>query len=129
MLPRMRTMHIISMGDSEDTATSGKTDKLMTALENDPDSVIDFMKQLTSGLYTALDKQMKGTNLRSTYTIYNDKQMASEYSNYTTLIKQWEKRSRIMKIVTITSFQRWSLSCKNCRVRHHPCHPCLEIHN
>ena len=92
MLPRMRTMHIISMGDSEDTATSGKTDKLMTALENDPDSVIDFMKQLTSGLYTALDKQMKGTNLRSTYTIYNDKQMASEYSNYTTLIKQWEKK-------------------------------------
>ena len=52
-------------GDSEDTATSGKTDKLMTALENDPDSVIDFMKQLTSGLYTALDKQMKGTNLRT----------------------------------------------------------------
>ena len=79
-------------GDSEDTATSGKTDKLMTALENDPDSVIDFMKQLTSGLYTALDKQMKGTNLRSTYTIYNDKQMASEYSNYTTLIKQWEEK-------------------------------------
>lgn len=79
-------------GDSEDTATAGKTDKLMTALENDPDSVIDFMKQLTSGLYTALDKQMKGTNLRSTYTIYNDKQMASEYSNYTTLIKQWEEK-------------------------------------
>ena len=79
-------------GDSEDTATSGKTDKLMTALENDPDSVIDFMKQLTSGLYTELDKQMKGTNLRSTYTIYNDKQMASEYSNYTTLIKQWEEK-------------------------------------
>ena len=64
----------------------------MSALTNDPDTVIDFMKQLTSGLYSALDKQMKGTNLRSTYTIYNDKQMASEYSNYTTTIKQWEEK-------------------------------------
>ena len=79
-------------GDSEDTVTAGKTDKLMSALTNDPDTVIDFMKQLTSGLYTALDKQMKGTNLRSTYTIYNDKQMASEYSSYTTTIKQWEEK-------------------------------------
>ena len=79
-------------GDSEDSSTSGKTDKLMTALENDPDTVIDFMKQLTSGLYSALDKQMKGTTLRSTYTIYNDKQMASEYSNYTTLIEEWEEK-------------------------------------
>ena len=79
-------------GDSEDSVTAGRTDKLMSALTNDPDTVIDFMKQLTSGLYSALDKQMKGTNLRSTYTIYNDKQMAKEYSNYTTTIKQWEEK-------------------------------------
>lgn len=79
-------------GDAEDSNTSGKTDKLMSALTNDPDTVIDFMKQLTSGLYNALDQQMKGTNLRSTYTIYNDKQMASEYKNYTTIIKQWEEK-------------------------------------
>ncbi len=79
-------------GDAEDSNTAGKTDKLMSALTNDPDTVIDFMKQLTSGLYNALDQQMKGTNLRSTYTIYNDKQMASEYKNYTTIIKQWEEK-------------------------------------
>lgn len=79
-------------GDSEDSSTSGNTDKLMAALSSDPDTVIDFMKQLTSGLYSALDTKLKGTNLSSTYTIYNDKQMNSQYSEYTDLIEQWEEK-------------------------------------
>lgn len=91
----------------------------MSALTNDPDTVIDFMKQLTSGLYNALDQQMKGTNLRSTYTIYNDKQMASEYKNYTTIIKQWEEKSRIMKIVITANFLKWKSRWQNCRVQRH----------
>jgi flagellar hook-associated protein 2 len=47
---------------------------------------------LTSGLYTALDNKMKSSSLSSAYTIYNDKQMASEYSSYTTLISTWEDK-------------------------------------
>ena len=50
------------------------------------------MKQLTSGLYSALDSKMKSTTLSSAYTIYNDKQMKTEYTNYTKTIKEWEKK-------------------------------------
>lgn len=79
-------------GDSEDSATSGNSDKLLAALAEDPDTVIEFMKQMTSGLYTALDAKMKSTTVSSVYTVYNDKEMASEYSDYTDLIKQWTTR-------------------------------------
>jgi flagellar hook-associated protein 2 len=79
-------------GDEDDDVSSGNTDKLMAALNSDPDSVVEFMKQLTSGLYTALDNKMKSSSLSSAYTIYNDKQMASEYSSYTKLISTWEDK-------------------------------------
>ena len=79
-------------GDSEDSYTSGNEDKLLAALASDPDAVIDFMKNVTSGLYTALGDKMKSNAVSSIYTVYNDKEMASEYSNYTTLIKTWTTR-------------------------------------
>lgn len=79
-------------GDSDDANTSGNTDKLMAAINNDPEGVVDFMKQLTTGLYDAIDKQMKSTTLSSAYTIYNDKQMQKEYDNYAKLLKEWEKK-------------------------------------
>ncbi|SCZ78763.1 flagellar filament capping protein FliD [Pseudobutyrivibrio xylanivorans] len=79
-------------GDSEDSKTSGKKDMLREALADDPDAVIDFLKQLTSGLYTDLDAKMKSTSVKSVYTVYNDKEMASEYSNYSKLIKTWADR-------------------------------------
>lgn len=79
-------------GDSEDKKTEGKTDKLMAAITEDPEKVSEFMKQLVAGLYNDLGDKMKSTNLSSVYTIYNDKEMASEYSSYNTTIKEWEKK-------------------------------------
>ena len=79
-------------GDADDTDTSSKTDKLLAAITEDPDSVVNFFKDLTSGLYTSLDKKMKSTTLRSAYTIYNDKELKKEYDNYSDLISTWETR-------------------------------------
>lgn len=79
-------------GDEDDTITSGNTDKLMDMINNNPEDLEEFMKQLTSGLYSALDSKMKSTTMSSAYTIYNDKQMTKEYSNYTTEIKEWETK-------------------------------------
>jgi flagellar hook-associated protein 2 len=79
-------------GDEDDSATSGNTDKLMTAIISDPESVVSFMQQLTSGLYDAIGNKMKTSTLSSTYTVYNDKEMASEYSDYTDTIKKWEEK-------------------------------------
>lgn len=79
-------------GDADDESVSSKTDKLLAAITEDPDSVVNFFKDLTDGLYTSLDKKMKSTTLRSAYTIYNDKEMQKEYSSYTDLISTWETR-------------------------------------
>lgn len=79
-------------GDEDDASTSGKDDKLMTAITSDPDTVITFMQQLADGLYSSLGDKMKSTTMSSVYTVYNDKEMASEYSDYTDTIKKWEQK-------------------------------------
>ncbi len=79
-------------GDEDDSNTSGNSDKLLTAIANDPDSVMSFMQQISAKLYTAIGNKMSATSLSSAFTIYNDKQMSTEYSQYTTLIKEWETK-------------------------------------
>lgn len=79
-------------GDEDDENTSGNKDKLMDAITKDPDTVIDFMKQLSTNLYKAMDQQMQSSSLRSRYKIYNDKELDKEYSNLTKTIKQWESK-------------------------------------
>lgn len=79
-------------GDEDDTATSGNKDKLMAMINSDPDTVVSFMQQLTTNLYDAIGTKMKSSTLSSIYKVYNDKEMASEYSDYTTTIKKWEQK-------------------------------------
>lgn len=79
-------------GDEDDSVVSGNTDKLMEALTSDPDTVVSYMQQLASGLYSAIGDKMGSSTLSSIYTVYNDKEMASEYSDYTSLIKKWEDK-------------------------------------
>ena len=52
-------------GDEDDTNTSGKEDKLMKAIQENPDQISEFMKKLTSNLYSAIDTKMKSTELSS----------------------------------------------------------------
>lgn len=79
-------------GDEDDASTKGNDDKLMKALTEDPDTVIEFMQGLTNNLYTAMGKKMETSTLSSVYKVYNDKEMASEYSDYTDIIKKWEEK-------------------------------------
>lgn len=79
-------------GDEDDAATSGNADKLMAMINSDPDTVVSFMQQLAENLYDAIGTKMKSSTLSSVYTVYNDKEMASEYSDYTDLIKKWEEK-------------------------------------
>jgi len=81
-------------GDAEDLKTSGGKEELMKRISEDPDAVINFMQQLATDVYDKLGEKMKSTSVRSIYTIYNDKEMASEYSNYTDLIKKWTTRAK-----------------------------------
>jgi len=79
-------------GNSDDSSTSENTDKLKAAIASDPDTVASFFQQLAKGVYSELDKKMKSTTLSSVYKVYNDKQMQSEYDDYTTQISDWEDK-------------------------------------
>lgn len=79
-------------GDEDDSATSSKEDKLMAMINSDPDTVIEYMQSLAANLYDAVGSEMKSTNLRSAYTVYNDKEMANDQKSYEKSIKQWEQK-------------------------------------
>lgn len=79
-------------GDSEDSASSGKTDMLMAALQENPEVVAEFMQKLAGGLYDTLNSRMSSSTLSSYGVVYNDKEMAQEYSDYTETISKWEKK-------------------------------------
>ncbi len=79
-------------GDSEDSSTSGNTDKLLAMITTDPDAVESFFKQLVSGLYSALGSKMSTSSVSSAFTIYNDKQLSKEYSQYADLVEEWEDK-------------------------------------
>ncbi len=73
-------------GDSDDSLTSGNTDLLNAFIASDPDAVSSFFTQLTQAVYGKFTDLMRGTDYSSSYTIYEDKLMASQYSAYTTKI-------------------------------------------
>lgn len=79
-------------GDTTDTSTSGNPDKLRAAIASDPAGVTSFFTQLASSVYADLSKRMSSTTMRSAYTIYNDKEMSKEYSDYTTKISDQKKK-------------------------------------
>lgn len=79
-------------GDEDDSKTSGNEDKLMKAIQEDPDQILQFMKKLTSNLYSAIDSKMKSTELSSAYKVYNDKEMDKELNSIEQLIKKWEEK-------------------------------------
>lgn len=78
-------------GDSEDEYTSSNEDKLKTAIAQDPEGTANFFATLCKTLYSKLDATMsESTDYSSIYKIYNDKQLKSEYSDYTTKISDAE---------------------------------------
>ena len=79
-------------GDEDDENTSGKKDKLMKAIEEDPDQLMGFMQKLMGSLYENIDKKMKSTELSSAYKVYNDKEMDKEATRIEQQIKKWEEK-------------------------------------
>lgn len=77
-------------GDKDDTVSGKKEDKLMAAINADPDKVADFFQELTKKLYTKLTDLMGSSDYSSAYTLYNDKQMKTDYTDYTSRIAKAE---------------------------------------
>lgn len=80
-------------GDEDDSTSKGNTDKLKAAIANDSDTVIKFFSQLANNLYSTLNKKLGTSNSMSSYmSIYNDKEMAIQYSEYKTKISDQETK-------------------------------------
>ena len=79
-------------GDSDDSTSASNEDKLKAAIASDPDTVISFFSQLSTRLYTDLGNKMAASSTSSAYTIYNDKQMNTQYSEYNTKISAAEDK-------------------------------------
>lgn len=69
-------------GDSDDSLTSVKEDKLKKALSEDPDAVMKTFNELADNLYDDMTNRMKSTSLRSSLTFYNDKEMKKTLTQY-----------------------------------------------
>ena len=77
-------------GDKDDTVSGKKEDKLMAAINADPDKVATFFQELTEKLYSKLTDLMGSSEYSSAYTLYNDKQMKTDYTDYTSKIAKAE---------------------------------------
>lgn len=84
-------------GNQDDESTKANEDKLKAMIASDPDTVATFFNELAKGVYDVLDSKMKSTTLSSAYTVYNDKQMKSEYDDYTDEIEKWEDKLEEME--------------------------------
>lgn len=84
-------------GDKDDANTATAKDRLKNMIAGDPDTVVSFFTQLTDSLYGELDKQMKSTDYRSVYHVYDDKKMKKEYDSYTTKIKEAETKLKALE--------------------------------
>ena len=84
-------------GDKDDQAVSGNEDKLRAAIANDPEKFVSFFSQLTSHLYSQLNSKMSSSSLSSAYTVYNDKYMTKQYTQYKSELSDWEKKIEKMR--------------------------------
>ena len=80
-------------GDPDDANTSGSADKLKQMIASDPDTVINFMTQLSNKLYDKMFDMSKSVDgYRSYGSFFDDKKMKSDYDDYTSKIKEMEQK-------------------------------------
>ena len=64
----------------------------MTAIEEDPDLVMQVFTGIVTNVYNAVNDKMKATSLSSALTVYNDKQMTKLQTQYEKDLKKLESR-------------------------------------
>ena len=80
-------------GDADDENTSGKDDKLLSMIKNDPDAVVSFFTQMSNDLYSRMSKLSSSVDgQRSFGSFFDDKKMKADYTSYTTKIAEMEEK-------------------------------------
>ncbi len=84
-------------GDADDESTAGKENKLMAAIEEDPDMVMKIITDMAGKLYTTFNDKMKTTTNSSALTFYEDKQMKSDLTKYKKELSTMEDKLSAME--------------------------------
>lgn len=79
-------------GDPDDEDFAAETDKLKAALMEDPDTVAKVLSGIVTKLSDVMSDKMKGTEVSSALTFYNDKEMKNQIKDYEDEIDKWEDR-------------------------------------
>ena len=79
-------------GDADDAYSSGKEDKLKSMISSDPDTVISFFSQLSAKVYDKMSDLSASSTYSSFGSFYNDKQMKTDLSDFSTKILQAEEK-------------------------------------
>ena len=79
-------------GDADDDTYSAENNKLRTALEEDPDTVMNVLSGIFTNLYSGLQDKMKKTSMSSALTFYNDTDMKNQLVKLNKQIKNDESK-------------------------------------
>ncbi|MDD6627691.1 MAG: flagellar filament capping protein FliD [Lachnospiraceae bacterium] len=79
-------------GDKDDSNVSGETNTLKQMIASDPETVMQFFSSMSTALYDTLTDKMSTSTMSSAFTVYNDKQMKSDYKDYTEKISKQEEK-------------------------------------
>lgn len=93
-------------GDSDDTMTGTKDDKLMSMIASDPEAVMSFFQQFSSKMYDDLFSKMGTSRYSSIYKVYNDKQLKSEATEWDKKIAELERNLTEMEDRYYQKFSR-----------------------
>ena len=89
-------LHIF--GDEDDASYSAMENKLMKAIEEDSDVVMEVLSQISQNLYSTMNEKMKAIpNVRSAFTFYNDKIMTKQQTDYEKQIAKLEAKVLAME--------------------------------
>jgi len=80
-------------GNADDATYSADDDKLMKALEEDPDTVMEVLTGISNKLFDTMSEKMKSIpNVSSALTFYNDKTMVKQQTDYAKQISVLEEK-------------------------------------
>lgn len=84
-------------GDADDSLVSSMENDLMTALTDDPDTVMKVFNELSDKLYSSMTDKMSSSSLRSALTFYSDKEMTKTVTKYKEDLNKLEDKLTAME--------------------------------
>lgn len=88
---------ILHISGDSDLSSSASDNKLMEALTNDPETVMNVFNKVAEKLYDSLMEKMRSTSLSSALTVYNDKEMAKTLTDYKKQLSNMEDKLNDME--------------------------------